>query len=355
MDLIAFFKHSMSNYILIVTIILVQFVAVLSAILLLARITHMILAKHINSIRKKIEPLLEKYLVSSDISILNSFKKYNFIKSAFLKKTLIYRSFSESHDVISRLAKAYEFFGFSDRDIKKTGSLLWFNRAEAARCLGQLRIYKAGERLIKLLQDKSLQVKLIAAWSLGRIGSEDCIIPSMEALIETSRMAGLRLSSTVFEIGEKAVPVLIKSLAHADPDVCILAVHLLGEMKPSEAVRPLMHIADNHKNNEARIAAFKALGNIGDKHALSCLSGGLQSDSWVIRAQAVLALGKIASSETTEAIKNMLFDKKWWVRYNAGKALFIMGTIGREALDSVSHKTGNAKDMALQWMSEYDV
>jgi HEAT repeat protein len=337
-----------------ITLILMAAAILTSLLLILIRIIQTIWFHYCNVVIKNFEIIITRYLDSNDLKHFDPYEKTFIFKTWIIKKELVYRSFGKSSEYIEKLAKAYRYLDYSNMEIKKTRSPIWFIRAESARCLGQLRIYEAKEAIKLLLKDRRLQVKLVSAWSLGRIGSEDCIIPVMEALIESSKMAGLRLSSSVFEIGEKAVSILIKALEHKNTSIRILAIHLLGEIKSEETVGSLINIVSGDEDTEVIVAACKALGNIRHRAAAECLANVLSNDNWVIRAQAVLALGKIAAPDTVKSIKNLLDDEVRWVRYNAGKALFIMGQAGKEALQITADSAGDAKDMALQWLSEYN-
>ncbi|MFW6134228.1 MAG: HEAT repeat domain-containing protein [Elusimicrobiota bacterium] len=337
---------------LLISVILIGAALLISVLLLFIRIVFTVWNKYKNKVIKNFIPVMKEYLQTGEHRNLKSHKKANYFKSKVIKKTIIKTSFGREPHEIDRLANLYRYLGYVEKDIKDARSFLWFVRAESARCLGQLRIEESKEVLRLLLKDRHVQVKLISAWALARTGDAQSLEKAMEELVEASKMAGLRLSSSVFELGKKAGPIVMKALKHDNDNVRILAVHLLGELKSERAVEPLINTALKQENNEIKIAVCKALGNIGSKKAESFLVDMLSHDNWVVRAKSVHALGKIGDPKEINNIVPLLNDEKWWVRYNAGKALFLLGAPGKKALKAEAEKQGHSRDMALQWLSE---
>lgn len=208
--------------------------------------------------------------------------------------------------------------------------------------------------LARGLQDSVLEVKLLCAWSLGRIGDLDSVGPSIEALVKTSRLAGMRLSSTIFELGEKAVPSIIAILDHADPAVRILALHLLGELRSPRAILSISKKTATTESKEVRIAAYKALGSIANVMALPQLILGLEDPLWEVRAQAARGLGLVGTPEVLGHLGQALEDHKWWVRRNAGEALSKLDAAGKKVLLTIYRDSRNkdARAMAAQWLDE---
>ncbi|HLD29239.1 MAG TPA: HEAT repeat domain-containing protein, partial [bacterium] len=159
-----------------------------------------------------------------------------------------------------------------------------------------------------------------------------------------------------FEYGDKAVPVLVKTLDHSDPAVRILALHLLGELKSREAVIPVERKTLPDEKKEVRVAAYKVLGIIAEERSYEVLLKGLKDPLWEVRAQAAKALGFLKIPEAAIPLSETFEDPKWWVRRNAGEALVKLGYKGREGLLMVFSRTRdeNVKAAAKEWLDEYE-
>ena len=91
----------------------------------------------------------------------------------------------EAHD---RLCVAFREAGFTDDELERLKSRRWWIRASAARKLGLMRCEKAAPDLVISLEDASLDVRLAAAWALGRLGDWPAAASIVQALAHHSRL-----------------------------------------------------------------------------------------------------------------------------------------------------------------------
>lgn len=304
--------------------------------------------------RNRLKPILEKYLSIAGSGIPHQFTNARWPLRAVLQYTIIYHSFGKGAEDIEKIAFLYEKLGFIDTDIKRLHSPFWWVRAEGARCLGQMRNKQSKAHLLTKLKDKKTVVRLVASWALGRLGDVDIIHPIIESLVSTSRLAGMRLSSTVFELGSKAIEPLINALAHKDDAVVILALHLLAELKDIKALPNITEKTALSQAMEVRLAAFKAMGTIAHPGSIPRLCEGLKDPAWQARAQAARGLGCIGGKESAESLRGALSDESWWVRRNAAEALTKLGERGKEILTEAAGKSqsGPESEMAAKWLNE---
>jgi HEAT repeats len=81
--------------------------------------------------------------------------------------------------------------------------------------------------------------------------------------------------------GEAYEQKLIRALHHPEPTVPVRAATILGELGSATAVQPLVEVALSSTDPYLQEAAVTALGSIGDRRALPCVSrlsreGGLR-------------------------------------------------------------------------------
>lgn len=129
-------------------------------------------------------------------------------------------------------------------------------RMLAADALGRTTDAKACDDLIPLLDDDDLWVRAAAARGLGRIG------------------------------GEKAAAALSAHLDTATDILLLVLVEVLGQLKVTEAERPLLALT-NHPDPEVRKTVLPALCRYESEAAQSALISRLTDQHWSVRKAAI--------------------------------------------------------------------
>jgi len=120
---------------------------------------------------------------------------------------------------------------------------------------------------------------------------------------------------------------LIKLLR--DWDVRKYAIAALGKIRDERVLDPLML---QLRNDEFKDDAINALVELGQP-ALPRLVKALKDKDENVRKQAVLALGKIKHTEAIDPLIDMLSDSDWFTRLTSAAALEAIGDDrGREAI-----------------------
>ncbi|MDP7590040.1 MAG: HEAT repeat domain-containing protein [Candidatus Poseidoniia archaeon] len=168
-----------------------------------------------------------------------------------------------SRDWRSRCAKQFKY---------------WRVREAAAEALGKIGDARAVKPLIKALRDVAFDVRLNAAFALGRIGE-----PAIESLIEALE-DGNGLDR------EAAVEAL-------------KAMNTLSNTGDARVVQPLIKLLED-KNRAARQGAAKVLGMIGDVRAVEPLGKVLShDDTGYYAAEALAEIGEPAISLLIKELK----------------------------------------------------
>jgi hypothetical protein len=142
-------------------------------------------------------------------------------------------------------------------------------RARAALILGLLNTDRAVEYLLPQLRDTDVGVRDQVVASLGQSTSDRVVEPLLVALRGDSRVGAvdtrMRLAAAraLGEVGtERAVPALIVDLQVGEPEVRAQAVKALIKIRSDLARKPLRAIADSNQSSEVRAAADQVLQNI---------------------------------------------------------------------------------------------
>ena len=130
----------------------------------------------------------------------------------------------------------------------------------------------------------------------------------------------VRAKNQLIEIGEPAVPSLIKEINHPDTRVRTLVITALGEIGSPEAAPALI---DALRSDDAVtvIQTATALGNIRTDAAVSPLLNLLDSPDWRMRRASIVSLGKTGDPDVMERIKSMQQDQNEKVAEAAKQAV----------------------------------
>lgn len=178
----------------------------------------------------------------------------------------------------------------------------WYVVRNAIAILGEIRNQDSLPHLTPLLEHKDIRVRRETIRALTKIGGQRAVSILLQAAEsddqELRRQALLSLGAIR---AASAIPTLIKLLEQSGwnrrtVDIKKDAIRALGEIRSSEAVAPLTRILARRTlfnralNDELRVAAAVALGEIGDESARTELENATRDRSSTVARAAVQAL-----------------------------------------------------------------
>lgn len=238
----------------------------------------------------------------------------------------------------ARITDCLESQGFVVQAVEGLHSRSRWKRATSAAELGRMRSDAAETALVKLMDDESDDVRMVAARSLAAIGGDRAVKALTAALADPSRWTATTVAADLVEMGTPAVPTLLKIAAAGgtgDPgahEAAITAVRVLGEIRDLRAEPVLIGLLVGADDLNMRARAAAALGAFGGSQAAPVLRAALQDDAWQVRAQAASSLGALGDRGSVEALSAAVENPHWWVRRNCAVALGELGDPGRQAL-----------------------
>ena len=180
---------------------------------------------------------------------------------------------------------------------------------------------------IDLLNDPDLVVRREAVITLGEMGDERCVEPLVRALRDGDWQVREAAIDALGQVGSPAVEPLLKQLR--DWDIRKSVIRALGKIKDERVLEPLVN---QLRSDEFGLDATDALVTLGEP-AIVRLVAALKDKDESIRKQAVIALGRIKSTQALDPLIEMLQDKDWFTRLTAAAALEKIGDErGREAI-----------------------
>jgi len=184
---------------------------------------------------------------------------------------------------------------------------------------------KGVEALSLVLRDGDPRDRVIAALTLGDIGSVEGVEALIEALKDEEPVVRGDAAMALGRIGdERAAGPLMEVLGDWDREVRLKAVEALGEIGSLEAVDPLIPLLKDQSGDVKRYAA-EALGRLGDKRAVEPLVKALGDEDIDVRSEAARALGEIGDVRGVEPLTIMLKAKHVSLRNVAVDALVKIG------------------------------
>ncbi len=180
---------------------------------------------------------------------------------------------------------------------------------------------------IDLLNDPDWVVRREAVITLGEMGDERCVEPLAKALRDGDWQVREVAIDAMGQVGSPAVDVLLKLLRDWEVRKC--AILSLGKIRDERVLDPLML---QLRSDEFKDDAVNALVELGEP-GVPRLIAALRDKDENVRKSAVLALGRIKSSEAIAPLIEMLGDQDWFTRLTAAAALESIGDErGREAI-----------------------
>ena len=196
----------------------------------------------------------------------------------------------------------------------------WRVRDNAMRVLLKKR-NKAAKVLIQLLNSKYANLRWQAAEALGFFKIKSAVKPLVRRMLDPEQKVSLKAVEALGSIGEKSVSVLVESIKHGKMEFREKAFDALVLIGPSAVcgLKALLKV----KEGDLGWRAIRALGEIGDVGAISCLSHVLsssgidQSERWL----AAQALGRIGSKRAIGILERFSDDDDYSIQEVTRKAL----------------------------------
>jgi HEAT repeat protein len=205
-------------------------------------------------------------------------------------------------------------------------------RGRAVVLLGLLGVESACADVASRLDDKNPDVRLAAATALEQIGGE----AAAEALIDALETGLLTPPRVIERIAHPwAVDALLVRRARLGTAARTALWRAAGLARHRNAIPVLRKVAREGEDEE-RISAVRALGELGAAEASTELAAALDEPMWQVRAQAATALGRLGDPAAAPDLEHAMADSSWWVRTNAAIALGELGEAGAAALQRVA-------------------
>ena len=201
-----------------------------------------------------------------------------------------------------------------------------------------------------LLENKQQILALAAAKALVRINDKRAagvIIPLVAVRTEWPLSA---VASIISQIRPAYVTETLQDVIVRMPEPMILRMTRYLQFATKEAaIAMAIDIIGKYDNDNLTAACINVLGELDHGEHLELVRSFAHHNNWVIRLQAVMALGKLGTADDVPLLVDMLSDHEWWIRHRAAQSLATLPFIDHTFLeDTIAQLTDKYAIEALQ-------
>jgi len=215
-----------------------------------------------------------------------------------------------------------------------------WKRAYAAFVLGELKYAPALPYLEKAARDKFYFVQFQAARAIIRIGNTRYLYRAILFLFYTPHLSPYQMMLGLMELPESGLEICLEILKEVNALTDVqkkLIVDLFTYRRYNTAAPEILELLKQTRHWELKISCIRALGLLNYMPAVFVLRNMLQEKDWVLRSQVLLTLGRIGDLGSLPEFLEDLKSNIFWVKYNAGLALYYLGEIGIEHLQKIKN------------------
>lgn len=221
-------------------------------------------------------------------------------------------------------------------------------RARAVRTIGALGLQHYPEALIDALDDESPLVAMIAARALADKEFPEYAQPVLDRLHRFDTWSQSYLVSMLASVGHTMAPALRELLA--DPArtyrARTVAADVLRALNDLEAGDIAAQLLESESDRDLLAAALRLLQHVGRPEHLAAIRKLATSTDYVIRAQALKALGLLGGEEDLPLFSAGLEHESSWVAMNAAQGL--MTACGKHILYAILESGHPRTDLVKQ-------
>lgn len=334
-------------------LVLIFILLFLYAYLMGEKIKELRLEKKKERLSGEINPLIDKIFAKisggeeakQEILLLKKRTK-NSLQRELISERIISYSELVSGDLRRKLGQICDLLGLVDYELKNLKAKSMPTRALACRRLGEYRNKKALLALFKALKLNNYEVKYHALQALAKIGDLDYFLKSFLEPHGIQVFSERSLIEIIDSFEGDKITVYKRMIPHHDDYLSSVFIKSAGNGRFAE-LAPEIAGCLSSASFLRKIAAVKALGQLGAAGFTESLVEELKNPDWRIRAVAARALGEVGNIKALPALREALCDPNWWVRYNAATAIIKMGNFRQVAEEVLCGKDPFAKDMLL--------
>lgn len=188
------------------------------------------------------------------------------------------------------------------------------------------------EALLGLLDEPSIYCRENAMQALYTTGDSDCIIKALKKIDRSEFFFhGKLLSDGLLNFMGSSDELCGKIISNFNDFSVDMKINLLNFFRlstPNYCEFAYSVLINEKQNDEIRYCAIRYLGKYyyGEAYEILCsMAKNENFDKWQYAAIASTALAIYPGAETVELLKNNLYSRNWYIRFNSAKSLESLG------------------------------
>lgn len=224
--------------------------------------------------------------------------------------------------------------------------------------LSERRIPTIEETLLDLLEEPSIYCRENALQALYTTGNCECVLAAIHKIDRSELFFHSKILSDglLNFVGntEKLIDLIVMDFERFSDEMKVTLLNFIRFASPNrcEFMHLLLH--DETRNDEIRYCAIRYLGKYKfDKSydTLCYMAERSNVEKWQYTAIASTALASYPAEKTVEILKNNLYSRNWYVRFNSAESLNKLGITYSEFSDIMDGNDRYALEI-LQYMME---
>lgn len=226
--------------------------------------------------------------------------------------------------------------------LRSLGSASSVRRARATRTLGLLRVPELTDDIVRMLSDRSGEVRIVAARAVGAMGpgagssAADAVLRAVRTRRSGPGVPATVAMQTLTQLGVESEAAVSSGLEDADPGVRNVAAAVAGHSLFIRCAPRLARLATSDPDRTVRVTATEALGAVGRPDDVPVIAGLLASqEPPSVRRAAARALGELGGTDAVAVLVSVLADEDRFLAVASATAL-AQSDEGRRAMRRIA-------------------
>lgn len=241
-------------------------------------------------------------------------------KREIIEERLLYYFENYKGEFLPKLTELCQYTKIIKYEMKNLKNKNTFNKALAAKRLGEFRSWKSAGALLNELKTTNSDIQYNALLALAKIGDEDYFIKAFENINFSVILSERSLIEIVDSFEGNKNKVYKYMINFENSYIAGVFIKSAGNYKDTSLSDEISKYLSS-ENKELRIASVKAIGSICDEKYLDTMIKLLEDVEWEVRAVTARALGNFKDSKILIPLTKALSDHQWYVRYNAATSI----------------------------------